>query len=255
MPPDATGGREGTAAHSRDIPDRAFAMPRPVKWGVKLLSRGPSRRRTSALSRAGPAVIRAKAPVSLRRFRRQVRVLAGPYSLGASHHHNPLRLMNISPQRMRRSSTLGLPWLLGKVGFRRLVCASASQQRLLGDQVSLQSLYRARAPNQRVWTLRRRRHRRHPRPADRHAGDRAVADRGRRLRRLTRHGGYRPPLADLCKTATGPRIRLPPAGGGLTGFRRRGDWPWFLFRGLQCRHRSNGGRSFWSIPAQRAFST
>src|SRR6478735_7780831 len=48
--------------------------------------------------------------------------------------------MNIIPLKTRRSSTRGLPWLLGKKGLRRSICASDSQKRLLIDQVSSRSL-------------------------------------------------------------------------------------------------------------------
>ena len=58
----------------------------------------------------------------------------GRFRLGASHHRNPLRLMKIMPLSTRLSSTRGLPWLLGKKGFRRSICASVSQKRLLIDR-------------------------------------------------------------------------------------------------------------------------
>ena len=45
---------------------------------------------------------------------------------GAVHPtQKPLRLMKIMPLRTRRSSTRGRPWLLGKNGRRRAICASA----------------------------------------------------------------------------------------------------------------------------------
>ena len=60
-----------------------------------------------------------------------VEVFAGPYSLGASHQRKPLRFMKIIPLRTRKSSTRGLPWLLGKNGRSRAICSSVSQKRLL----------------------------------------------------------------------------------------------------------------------------
>jgi len=39
-----------------------------------------------------------------------------PLTFGASHHRKPLRLTKIIPLDTRRSSTRGLPWLLGKKG-------------------------------------------------------------------------------------------------------------------------------------------
>ncbi len=83
---------------------------------------------------AKPAMIRANTPISLHRFQRLYKVLCGPYSLAAPHHRNPLRLMKIIPLRTRLSSTRGLPWLLGKKGSRRSICASVSQKRLLIDR-------------------------------------------------------------------------------------------------------------------------
>lgn len=75
-----------------------------------------------------PIMIRAKTPLSLQRFQRLYRVLAGPYSLGASHHRKPLRLMKIMPLNTLRSSTRGLPWLLGKNGGSRSICASVTRR-------------------------------------------------------------------------------------------------------------------------------
>lgn len=56
---------------------------------------------------------------------------AGPYSAGASRHRNLLRSTKIMPPGTRGSSTRILPWLLGKKGERRAICASVSQNRLL----------------------------------------------------------------------------------------------------------------------------
>ena len=50
----------------------------------------------TAASEARPSIIWAKLPLSPHRFHRLNRVVAGPYSLGASHHRKPLRLMKIS---------------------------------------------------------------------------------------------------------------------------------------------------------------
>jgi hypothetical protein len=55
----------------------------------------------------------------------------GRYSRGASHQRKPLRLMKIVPLNTRRSSSRGLPWLLGKNGFIRFSYSSVSQKRLL----------------------------------------------------------------------------------------------------------------------------
>jgi hypothetical protein len=44
------------------------------------------------------------------------------YSPGASHHRKLLRLMRIMPLNTHRSSTFGLPWLLGKNGHSRSIC-------------------------------------------------------------------------------------------------------------------------------------
>ena len=85
----------------------------------------------SAASEASPSIIRAKTPRSPHHFQRLYSVFAGPYSLGASHHRNPLRLMKIIPLNTRRSSTRGLPWLFGKNGINRAICSSVSQKRLL----------------------------------------------------------------------------------------------------------------------------
>lgn len=65
---------------------------------------------------APKAVIRAKTPMSLQRFQRLYSVLGGPYSAGASHHLNPLRLKKTTPLNTRRSSTRGSPWIFGKNG-------------------------------------------------------------------------------------------------------------------------------------------
>jgi hypothetical protein len=43
----------------------------------------------------------------------------------------PLRLIKIIPLNTRRSSTRGMPWLFGKNGFSRSICAVVSQKRLL----------------------------------------------------------------------------------------------------------------------------
>jgi len=61
------------------------------------------------------------------RFQRLYNVFGGPYSTGASHHRNPLRLMKIMPLRTRRSSTRARPRLFGKYGRSRCICASVSQ--------------------------------------------------------------------------------------------------------------------------------
>ena len=39
--------------------------------------------------------------------------------------------MKIMPLSTRWSSTLGLPWLFGKNGFNRSICASVNQNKLL----------------------------------------------------------------------------------------------------------------------------
>jgi hypothetical protein len=65
----------------------------------------------TAASEANPSIIRAKTPLSFHRFQR---VFGGPYSLGASRKRKQLRVMKIIPLQIRRSSTRGLPWLLGK---------------------------------------------------------------------------------------------------------------------------------------------
>ena len=52
----------------------------------------------------------------------------------------PLRLMKIMPLKTRLSSTRGRPWLFGKYGRRRAICASVSQNRLLMHVVSSRSL-------------------------------------------------------------------------------------------------------------------
>jgi len=39
--------------------------------------------------------------------------------------------MSVIPLSTRRSSTRGFPWLLGKNGFSRSICASVGQKRLL----------------------------------------------------------------------------------------------------------------------------
>ena len=97
------------------------------------------------LSAAGPIMIRANTPLSLQRFQRLQRVLAGPCSLGAPHHRNPVRLAKVMPLGTRRSSTRGLPWLFGSEadqktvqrtvfptnGCSRAIRASVSQKRLL----------------------------------------------------------------------------------------------------------------------------
>ena len=97
-------------------------------------------------SAASPSIIRAKTPCSrlrsdrwrtaahLHRFQRLWSVLAGPYSLGASHPRKPLRLMKIMPLNTRRSSTRDLPWLLGGNGRSCAICASVSQKRWLIGQ-------------------------------------------------------------------------------------------------------------------------
>ena len=58
---------------------------------------------------SGPAIIRAKMPLSLHRFQRLQRVMCGPYSPGASRHRKPLRLMKIIPLGTLRLPTRGLP--------------------------------------------------------------------------------------------------------------------------------------------------
>jgi hypothetical protein len=60
--------------------------------------------------------------------------LGGPYSLGASRQRKPLRLMKIMWLSTGRSSTRGLPWLLGKKGFSHATCAAVSQRKLLIDR-------------------------------------------------------------------------------------------------------------------------
>ncbi len=85
----------------------------------------------SVPSEASPSIIRAKTPMSPRRFHLLQSVFGGPYSRGESYHLKPLRLMKIIPLRIRRSSTRGLPWLFGKNGVSRSICTSVSQKRLL----------------------------------------------------------------------------------------------------------------------------
>ncbi len=55
----------------------------------------------------------------------------GPYSLDASHQRGPLRFTKTMPLKTCRSSTRGLPWLLGKYGSSRAICSSVSQYRSL----------------------------------------------------------------------------------------------------------------------------
>src|SRR3546814_20143232 len=83
----------------------------------------------SALAAASPSIIRRKTPRSPHRFHRLYSVLCGPYALGASRHRSPLRLTKTIPLNTRRSSTRGLPWLLGKYGCRRVIFSSVSQSR------------------------------------------------------------------------------------------------------------------------------
>lgn len=72
----------------------------------------------------------------------------GPYSRGASHQRNPLRLMKSMPDRKRRSSLRRLPWDLGKKVSRRAIRASVSQKRMLISPVITRTVtqnFRARS--------------------------------------------------------------------------------------------------------------
>ena len=82
---------------------------------------------------ASPSIIRRNTPLSPHRFHRFHRlysVLCGPYALGAMPPQ-PLRLTRTLPLNTRRSSTRGVPWLLGKYGRRRAICSSVRQYRSL----------------------------------------------------------------------------------------------------------------------------
>jgi len=78
----------------------------------------------AALARASN--IRPNTPFPLDRFQRLQRVLRGPYSGGAPHHRNPLRLTKIKPPGTFLSSTLGLPRAsAGEVGSTSSAAPSA----------------------------------------------------------------------------------------------------------------------------------
>lgn len=62
--------------------------------------------RSVAASTARPSLIRAKTPMSPHRCHRSCRVLAGPYSLGASRHRKPLRFMKIIPLGTRTRAAI-----------------------------------------------------------------------------------------------------------------------------------------------------
>jgi hypothetical protein len=73
----------------------------------------------SALWADRPSIIQLNTPISPQRFQRLYNVLCGPYSFGVSRQRSPFRLTKMIPLSTRRSSTRGLPWLLGKYGDKR----------------------------------------------------------------------------------------------------------------------------------------
>jgi hypothetical protein len=77
---------------------------------------------------ASPSIIRAKTPMSRRRFHRLCRVYSGQHFRRAPHYRNSLRLMKIVPLSTQRSSTCSLPWLYQKNGVNCSICATVNKK-------------------------------------------------------------------------------------------------------------------------------
>ena len=76
---------------------------------------------------ASPSMILANTPTSLYRLQWVYKVLYGPFSLGATHQGNPLRLKKIIPLKTRLLYTWALPRPNGKYGRSRPISSSLSQ--------------------------------------------------------------------------------------------------------------------------------